>query len=402
MEQPRPETHVPAIVVGWVLTGLFDEVDRAAIRLARSDVLRRLEEAFPAFEWRMPVVRRAELGQARRVEPVELLDAGVIERDANEWDFVFVVTAADLQSYFRPYALGAPAQSIDCAVLSTARLDPEMTEGDLPRDERIALLAHRIGALALHLFGHLNDAPHSEHPEDFMYEFRTVTDLDGMTRFSDETRKVLAEALAEAADLRIEEERGVPRGAFRFYLQTLTERREEIFSAVVQVRPWRFPFQFSKLTTAAVSTLIALMISAEAWDLGMSQPAAHVAALSVLALFGTSWYLIHKQNLILHRHARRLTEQHAVTALSVVFAIVLGMLTTYVLLFLTTVALGQTLFTSDVIAEWATSLHGEVGMAHYLSFAAFVAALGISIGALGASFEEQGYFRHVAYVDEET
>jgi len=32
---------------------------------------------------------------------------------------------------------------------------------------------------------------------------------------------------------------------------------------------------------------------------------------------------------------------------------------------------------------------------------AFVASLGLLIGAFGASFEDQYYFRHVTHVDEE-
>jgi hypothetical protein len=34
--------------------------------------------------------------------------------------------------------------------------------------------------------------------------------------------------------------------------------------------------------------------------------------------------------------------------------------------------------------------------------AGFIASLGIAIGALGASFEEHQYFRHIAFIDEET
>ena len=51
---------------------------------------------------------------------------------------------------------------------------------------------------------------------------------------------------------------------------------------------------------------------------------------------------------------------------------------------------------------WAASLGRPVGHDEVLAFAGFVAALGILVGALGASFEDQTYFRHVAYVDEET
>ena len=45
-------------------------------------------------------------------------------------------------------------------------------------------------------------------------------------------------------------------------------------------------------------------------------------------------------------------------------------------------------------------LDGLVGAR--LVLAAFVASLGLVIGALGASFEEEHYIRHIAFVDEET
>lgn len=48
------------------------------------------------------------------------------------------------------------------------------------------------------------------------------------------------------------------------------------------------------------------------------------------------------------------------------------------------------------------SVEGVLTLQHYLSHAGLVAALGIVIGALGASFERQYYFQHITYVDEET
>jgi hypothetical protein len=51
---------------------------------------------------------------------------------------------------------------------------------------------------------------------------------------------------------------------------------------------------------------------------------------------------------------------------------------------------------------WAASLNGEIQAVHYVVLAAFVASLGLLIGALGASFEQHYYFRHVTYIDEET
>jgi hypothetical protein len=41
-------------------------------------------------------------------------------------------------------------------------------------------------------------------------------------------------------------------------------------------------------------------------------------------------------------------------------------------------------------------------LASYVILAAFVAALGLLMGALGALFAQQNHFRHVICIDEET
>jgi hypothetical protein len=78
------------------------------------------------------------------------------------------------------------------------------------------------------------------------------------------------------------------------------------------------------------------------------------------------------------------------------------MATTYAILFLLTLGLSQLLFSHKLVATWAVLLNGHIKTQHYVVFAAFVASLGLVIGALAASFELPSYFRHVAYVDEET
>jgi hypothetical protein len=78
------------------------------------------------------------------------------------------------------------------------------------------------------------------------------------------------------------------------------------------------------------------------------------------------------------------------------------MTTTYLLLFGLTLLLSGTLFTPSLLQGWAVSVEGALTTQHYLSHAGLVAALGLVIGALGASFEGQYYFQHITYVDEET
>ncbi|ARA92452.1 hypothetical protein AWN76_004225 [Rhodothermaceae bacterium RA] len=391
------------IEVGWVLAGRLDAVDVQAVEAARSRVLRLLEAQFPAFTWRMPLVLRREFDRSSPLEPVKLLDLGVQERDTRHWDFALVITDSDLRSYYKPYALGTPSQAVSVAALSTARIDPAAASELVGEEERTERLARRVVSLALHLFGHLNDLPHEEDdPADFMYDLKTVTDLDRMVRFGPEGANRLEEALQDVADVRLEETGRHRNNALLFYLRVILLGWADILAAVGEIRPWQFPFWFSRLTTAAASTLTVLLLTAEAWDLGMSQPTARVVGVSLLALVGTSAYIIWRQQLLLRRQRRGLGEQRVVSNVSISLAVLFGMFTMYVLLFGTTLGLTRLFFSPHLVEGWAASLDGVVYLSHYLNLAAFVASLGIIIGALGASFEEQNYFRHVAFVNEET
>ena len=391
----------PLVEVGFVLAGPLDRADVRAIHQARTALLERLRTLLPGFEWRMPVITRREVAASGHAEPVSLLDLGVQERDVQSWDFAFVVTQARLQSYFKPFTLATPSRSTSAAVLSTARLDPAALDVT-DEEQRVDTMARRLVALALHLFGHLNDLDHSEDAADVMYDLRTVTDLDGMQHLSSEATETLREALHDVADLRLEEQ-GTYRGRTAlFYLRATLQNLRSIVAAVLDVRPWRFPFHFSRLTTAAASTLLILIMTAEAWDLGMTQPPWVIVALSLAALLGTSLYIIKRQHLLVRRRHRHLREQHVIGNVAVVATIVLGMATTYGLLFIASLLLSTTLYSTHLVAGWAAALDGRLAAQHYLLLAGFIASVGLIIGALGASFEDQNYFRHVAFVDEET
>lgn len=395
--------HRPLIELGWVILGHLDAPDLEAVELARERMLRTLSEAFPGFEWRMPVVEREAPVALGREAPVDLLDQGVVERQAKGWDFALVVTGAELRSYYKPFALGAPARSLAVAAASTLRIDPRASGRGEAAADRVEVIARRFHALALHLFGHLNGLEHADDPEQLMYDVRAVEDLDRMTRFSRRAVQRLAGELAEVADLRLEErDRHAHRNRMRFHARAAWQNLDDVAGAVWQTRPWEFPLRLSRLTTAAFSAMLVLVVTAEAWDLGMSQRPAFVAALSLAVLAATSGYILRRQQLLVRREAARLTELTAVTNVSMVVSVFFGMLTVYALLFAVTSLLACTLFPDRLVAGWAATLEGGVEPVHYLVFAGFVASLGLLIGALGASFEEQSYFRHVAYVDEET
>lgn len=389
----------PPIEVGWVLAGPMAEADEKAAWQALAEVQRTLEAGLPEFAWQMDVVERREVPLGMPMEPIGLLDVGVFERDASRWDFVFVLTEAPLKSETRPFMLGAPSQAVDVAVLSTARLDPAAEPGGRRHEERVATLTRRIAALVLHLFGHLNDLEHDDGPNRLMHAPRSERDLDHMQHFSDDDWAKLRRRLAQVADPRIEETEPSTRRV-TFYLEAAWLNRHEILSGVRRMGAWRFPLRYSRLTTAAVSTQLVLMMTAEAWELGMTQPVLRVAVLSLLALLTTSYYVIHRQHL-LSRFGRRPSEQSVVAHMAICIGVLVGMATTYLALFASTWFGARYMFDVAVVRNWTANL-AKLDEAHYVSLASFIASAGLVVGALGASFEEEDYFRRVTLLDEET
>jgi hypothetical protein len=387
-----------------VVVGTFDPPDRRAISRARRTVGEALAAAFPDFDWRSPAVEREGAGASARVEPVDLLDLGAVEREVRGWDFALVVTPSDLVTHARPFAFGAPARSLAVAVASTVRIDPQAGDGFADEGEREAQMAHRLEKLAFHLFAHLNGVGHEAERPDPAADFHTLVGLDAMESYGPQTVEALTEELHDVADLRLEELESLdrPRGRLAFWTRVLAHNGDDILEAVTSTRFWQFPFRLSRLTTAAVSALLIFMITAEAWDLGMSQSPAFVAALSVTVLVAATGYVLRRQRLLVRRRRKGLSELAVVADVSIGLAVALGLLTTYLMLFVLTLGLAFLFFHRSLVETWAASLDGAVGLEHYLVFAAFVSSLGLAVGSLGASFEEQKYFRHVAYVDEET
>lgn len=396
--EPGPPAR-PPVEFGWVLAGRMSAMDLQAAREAQTQAAAQLSAWFPAFSWKLPLVVRREVITDVPAEPMLLVDAGVLERDAARWDFALVLTEAPLRSHDKAFMLGAPSQALDVAILSTARLDPAATAPEIEPKERQHILATRIAALALHLFGHLNDLPHTTEPEDVMFDLRTEADLDRMRVLSAAAQERLRARLSDVADPRVEE-RGRIASRVGFHIKALWLNRHEVVTGVRRMAPWQFPFRYSRLTTAAASTLLVLIVTAEAWELGMSQPGWRVLLLSALSLLATSYYILMRQHL-LSRVGQRLSEQSVITIGSVTASVVLGMLTTYVLLFSTTWIATRFLFGAALVQRWTEGVP-EVGARHYLLLSAFVASLGLLIGALGASFEEESYFRRMAMLDEET
>lgn len=390
----------PMVEIGWILAGRFDSPDLDAVQLCREQLESQLAEVFPEFRWRMPFVHRPEATQGGRVEPVELLDCGIAERDIKHWDFTFVLTGADLRAYSKPYCLAVISRAYDCGVFSTSRIDPAVEDPRLSRQERCEVMTARLAALTLHAFGHLNGLDLSDDPGSFQFALQQSSDLDHMKSWTERERDHLNKNLQEIADQRLEESSEYQHAsAVRFYLHSGWRNRREILESIRQARPWEFPYRLSRLTVAALSTTFILLMTAEAWELGMSQPIYRAVGLPLITVLVTTIYVVNRQNLLARRRPR-LSEQSTITNLSTFAIVLVGMLTTLMVLFVLAFSFSLFLFPRPLVEHWAESVP-TIGWQQYVVLSLFISSFGIAIGALGASFEGQQYFRHVTYVDEE-
>ncbi|MEQ8763340.1 MAG: hypothetical protein RL885_05400 [Planctomycetota bacterium] len=398
----RETPNAPPIDIGWIFSGRLEEVDLEAARRTAAEVSASLQAWFPMFTWRFRCLDQQELPSGARLQPIELLDSGTHEREIRHWDFVFVITEADLVTHYKPFAYAVSSRSIATAVLSTARIDPFATGHGLEPAERIATMTRRLHTLAIHTFCHLNGLSHSSEEDDYLVDIQGLDDLDRVSRLSEGEQNRLQAVLAEVADLRLEEKRGATRNLWRFYLNAIWIGRSAILRAVMEARPWQFPIRLSRLTTAALSATVILWLTAEAWDLGMSRSPVLVFGLSSAALLLTTGYVVVQQRLIAHRTPRGPSEQQVVTRVAIPLIVLIGMICTYAILFLLTILASQLIFSRELLLGWAPSLGGVLEARHYMAFSGFSAALGILVGSLGASFEDNSTIRHIAYVDEET
>lgn len=395
-------TRASVIEVGWIMAGRLDSVDRTAVEQARDATVDFLRKHLPEFAWRMPLLRRDELVRSSREEGVVLLDAGIVERNIRHWDFSVLITAADLVSHYKTDVISVVSRSLEGTVISTCRIDPKAAVPEIEDDERTIRLAGRIQALVIHAFGHFCGLGHEDDPANFMFDVATISDLDRTAELSRHQVNALSVDLKQVADQRLEEQRPAQfQNSLTFYLRAAWINRGDILESLAEAKPWQFPLRLSRLTAAAVSAMMILLVTAEAWDLGMSQSPIFVTMLSLIAICFTTAYTLVRQRLFIRREHRQLSEQNVITNLSTISIVLAGITTTYVVLFLLTFTAAQVLFTAELATNWTESLADGPALTDYTTLASFIAALGIFIGSLGASFEQQHYFRHVTFVDEE-
>lgn len=398
----KERTDQPLVEIGWLVAGKLDEVDWQATQGARNRVMTELAESFPQFAWKMPVVRWDELSTGPRIEPAILLDHAEAERNARHWDFIVIISPVELIGYYRAQPVAVVSRALDSLVISTALLDPRVSDPDVSAEQRSVAINNRMTRLVLYTFGRLCGLPRNEEdPTNFLFYPAELSDVTATGRFSPMQRASLRRELEEVADRRLEETAAYQRARpGRFYARGAWVSRRDIALAVWEARPWQFPFRFSRLTTAALSAMLVLLVTAEVWELAISQEAGLLVMLSLVSVAASTTYVMLRQGLYVRRGKSQLTEQSVTTNVSMALVVLLGMVTAYFLVFATTFLLAAVLFHPGLVTGWSSAAVSPL-WDEYLVLSGFVAALAVFIGALGASFESNHYFRHITFVDEE-
>lgn len=397
------KTQPALIEIGVIVAGPLDRVDARATKLAVEQADARLSEMFPEMTFDFFEINRPEMMTGGRIEPSLLLRQAMEERDSKHWDFAFVLTSTELVGNYSPYCFAALSRPLDAAAISLSLIDPQALGIEVDPESRIERIARRLSRLMLHSIGHLCGLPPSDHPNDFLFHPPNASALDHMAALDAADIEQVRQHLIEIADPRLEEGDGRRLGVVNFSIRAAWINRYEIGEAIRAARPWEFPTRLSRLTIASFSTLAILLMTAEAWDLALIQSSGRVAGLVIGSLLVTTAYVIARQQLLVRRGKRR-SEQFVVTTLSAVLIVFTGMLTTWTMLFGAGMVVTHFLFPTQLVSTWAASTISETRLLDWSDrphMAIFAASLGLLIGALGASFESQHYFRHIIFVDEE-
>ncbi len=373
----------PVVSVGWIFlsdvsdAGLLEKFTKA-VEKVRSLV----KTDFPGFRWEMPFSKRRRYAPHGALDPLELLEVGLLEKTKNGWDYVIVLVSNELQPRYRISTIGVPSSALEVAVLSSSELD----END-GLDEKIA-------ALALHLLGHLWGLSHSEEgpmvpPENYK--------ILSLSSFPDYQKKVIEQRLSEASDARLEEQRK-KWGGVSFYWSTFWTDPKSILKDVMDYSPWRLPLKMAKMTAATAVSMIFILMGAESWELGVHFSPWLLFFGTVLAVVGATIFIFAGQNLGQLSREIGYKEQLARTRIVIFTTLLYGMFFLWVLFMIFVIVVGF-VFPRDILNGW---LGSQLTFRDLLRFASFSGILGLLAGAVGGNLEEEDEIKADLFYDEET
>ena len=349
-------------------------------RDARERLMTLLKGQFPEFDWQMPLVERRTFPPRGALKPLPLLEIGAEEKLYRRWDFAFVVVPNELEPRRRIRALGVPSSALEVAVLSSNRLG-----------ER-EVLAERVAALALHLFGHLLSLEtESTGP-------MCPPDPDGLVLepFDAEQINEVRARLHDVTDMRLEETT-TRWNTLSFYWRVFWSDPPSIFKSILGYSPWRIPLYLGRLTAAVVVSLLVLLLTAESWEAGANVSSGWLLGSVVVAIILSSVFIFFGQHIGQVGRGRGWSEQLARSRIVLFGTLLVGMMSLYAELFILLYCISFAL-PLEVISGWSGFAPEDLPRIKYV---AFLSSIGILAGALGGNLEEEEAIKAELFFDEE-
>ncbi|MAT99679.1 MAG: hypothetical protein CL608_21265 [Anaerolineaceae bacterium] len=378
------EKHL--VHLGWVLAA---DTNKKEVLTVSENVCHKLKQTlaqqFPQFRWQIDFVHRHRFAPKGSLNPLPLLELGVQEKIAQHWDYVIVAVPNALRARDRVHTIGIPSSALETAVLSTASLNRR--DPDKLTEQMIMLSLHLLG----HVWGieHCDEGPMipPETPEKLQY-----------APFPAFQQEIIVDRLEEVADQRLEEQ-SQQWNSVIFYWRAFWADPKSILIDIVGYAPWLLPFRMARLTAATAVSLLILLLTAEAWEMGVNLPPSRLIFGTVSAILIATGFIFAGKNLGQISRDVGWREQLTRTRLVVVGTILFGMVSLWLILFLFSLMVGW-LLPGEVLSRWVQM--NSVDRLMLFRHAAFMAMLGVLAGALGGNLEEDVAIKARLFFDEET
>jgi predicted Zn-dependent protease len=322
--------------------------------------------------------------------PLELLQLGVVEKIERRPNFLLVVTEVEISSQLTTYAIALPSPLTNVGVISIKRLDPAFW-GD-PADTDVT--ARRLTGLMLHTIGHLLNLNPHDSPDNIMYRFDDLQNLEQMREITDHQNQAMQHALpVEARD------KMAKPPARRLVLRWLLTNSGSIWRTVVRANPFKLAIAMTTMITAAFSLMIVIFFSAEIWDVGSTVELYQFGLFSLAAIVIATLVVYRAYPLrTVATRTRRVSESLVVTNTATLLTLFLTMLVLYTAFWVLTY-LGILLFFPRTLMETWPTVDPAVRTLDHVKISTFIAAMGTLVGSLGGRVDNQGVMRKILFLD---
>ncbi len=326
---------------------------------------------------------------------LDFLRLGLSEKIERNIDFLLIVTEVDLAASKLSFALALPSQLTNIAVISTKRLALQ-AQGE---QDSSGASPDRLAALLLYSFGRIVNLSRVQKPDNIMFDFKNVPELDHMVDFTSQQRATVVRNLPVEARERVSKS---DKGQFSFILRALAINSRGIMTGIMRANPFSLVAQLPTMATAAMSVLIFLFFTPDMWDVASTVEMYQLMIFSLLANIGATLalYKTFAFGPILSRD-RVVSESAVVTEAVAIASLFLTMLIVN-LGFIVLVYLAIISIFPDRLMETWTTVRPATGMLAHVKLSLLIGGLALLAGSLGGRADSKDLIRAVLFTKEES